>query len=317
MAQWLEYCLETAAGKVEALADQLAARGLTGLVIEDEADFLRFLEENRRYWDYVDPDLAQRMKGAARVKFYVPATQRGRDEAAGYLDGLEGVSLTVTPMEEEDWANGWRRYYQPLDIGERLRVVPQWLAAEDRSDRVRLLLEPGLTFGTGSHPTTQLCLECVERYAGPGRQVLDLGCGSGILSIAALLLGAEGALGVDIDPKAPDVAYENAAMNGIGRERYQVLAGDVLGDADLRRTLAGRRWDLILANIVADVIIPLSGLVGPWLAPGGAFLCSGIIDVRAQEVRRALEANGFVVRDTLERKGWYAFACTWPGGGQP
>ena len=190
-------------------------------------------------------------------------------------------------------------------------MVPQWLAGEAVPGRVDLLLNPGLTFGTGSHPTTQLCLEGVERYTRSGDRVLDLGCGSGILSIAALLLGAQSALGVDIDPKAPDVAYENAAMNGIGKESYRVLAGDVLGDEGLRTQLAVEGWELILANLVADVIIPLSTVVGPWLAPGGKFLCSGIIDTRADEVRAALEGNGFVILNALERKGWYAFECAW------
>ena len=313
MAQWLEYCLETKAEALDGLVAVLTGRGVTGLVIEDEEDFRRFLEENKQYWDYVDEELERSMIGAARVKFYVTADPAGKAEAEGYLTGLTDVSVTVTPMEEEDWANSWKKYYKPLDIGERLRVVPQWLAGESAPGRVDLLLNPGLTFGTGSHPTTQLCLEGVERYTRAGDRVLDLGCGSGILSIAALLLGAKTALGVDIDPKAPDVAYENAAMNGIGKESYRVLAGDVLGDQGLRQQLAGEGWELILANIVADVIIPLSGIVGPWLAPGGKFLCSGIIDTRAEEVRAALEGNGFAVLRALERKGWYAFECVWEG----
>ena len=313
MAQWLEYCLETKADKLDGLTALLTGRGVTGLVIEDEEDFRRFLEENRQYWDYVDEELERSMKGAARVKFYVTADPAGKAEAEGYLAGLTDVSVTVTPMEEEDWANSWKKYYKPLDIGKRLRVVPQWLAGESAQGRVDLLLNPGLTFGTGSHPTTQLCLEGVERYTQPGDRVLDLGCGSGILSIAAVLLGAKTALGVDIDPKAPDVAYKNAAMNGIGKDSYKVLAGDVLGDQSLRAQLAGEGWELILANIVADVIIPLSGIVGPWLAPGGKFLCSGIIDTRADEVRSALEGNGFAVLRALERKGWYAFECAWEG----
>lgn len=311
MAQWLEYCLETKTEELDALTAALTAGGVTGLVIEDEADFRRFLEENKQYWDYVDEGLEKSMRGAARVKFYVTDDSAGQAEAEGYLAGLTDISLTVTPMAEEDWANGWKKYYQPMDIGSRLRVVPQWLAGERAGDRVELLLNPGLTFGTGSHPTTQLCLEGVERYTGPGDRVLDLGCGSGILSIAALLLGAGSALGVDIDPKAPDVAYENAAMNGIGKESYRVLAGDVLGDRGLRDQLAGQKWELILANIVADVIIPLSAVVGPWLAPGGRFLCSGIIDTRADEVRAALENNGFGILRALERKGWFAYECTY------
>lgn len=310
---WLEYCLATASGKLDALAAKLTANGAEGLVIEDEGDFRRFLEENRQYWDYVDEELEQRMSGVAQIKFYVPATDAGRAEAEGYLKGLTDVSVTVSPMEEEDWANGWKKYYQPLEIGRRLYVVPEWMEQTPPAGRVSLILNPGLTFGTGAHPTTQLCLEGVERYARAGQRVLDLGCGSGILSIAALKLGADYALGVDIDPKAPDVARENGELNGVSRESYRLLAGDVLGDKSLQNELAQRPWDLILANIVADVIIPLAGMVGPWLASGGHFLCAGIIDTRAAEVRAALEENGFVIVDALERKGWCAYQCSWEG----
>lgn len=310
---WLEYCLATASGKLDALAAKLTANGAEGLVIEDEEDFRRFLEENRQYWDYVDEELEQRMSGVAQIKFYVPATDAGRAEAEGYLEGLTDVSVTVSPMEEEDWANGWKKYYQPLEIGRRLYVVPEWMEQTPPAGRVSLILNPGLTFGTGAHPTTQLCLEGVERYAQTGQRVLDLGCGSGILSIAALKLGADYALGVDIDPKAPDVARENGELNGVSRESYRLLAGDVLGDKSLQTELAQQPWDLILANIVADVIIPLAGMVGPWLATGGHFLCAGIIDTRAAEVRAALEQNGFVIVDALERKGWCAYQCSWEG----
>lgn len=315
MAQWLEYCLAAKPEKLDGLTARLTANGAEGLVIEDEQDFRRFLEDNRQYWDYVDEELEKRMTGVAQVKFYVPATDDGRAEAEGYLAGLTDVSVTITPMEEEDWANGWKKYYQPLEIGKRLYVVPEWLPHQAPAGRVSLILNPGLTFGTGAHPTTQLCLEEVERYAAEGQRVLDLGCGSGILSIAALKLGADYALGVDIDPKAPDVARENGELNGVSPESYRLLAGDVLGDKSLQTELAGRPWDLILANIVADVIIPLSGMVGPWLAKGGRFLCAGIIDTRAGEVRAALEGNGFIIEDALERKGWCAFACRRAGEG--
>ena len=310
---WLEYRVTTAPEKLDALAARLTANGAEGLVIEDEGDFRRFLEENRQYWDYVDEALEKRMSGVAQVKFYFPATDAGRAEAEGYLAGATDVDIAVEPLEEEDWANGWKKYYQPLAIGQRLYVVPEWLPREAPEGRVSLVLDPGLTFGTGAHPTTQLCLEGVERCARPGQRVLDLGCGSGILSIAALRLGADYALGVDIDPKAPDVARENAELNDICRESYRLLAGDVLGDKSLQTELAGERWDLILANIVADAIIPLSAVVGPWLAPGGTFLCAGSIDTRAAEVRAELEQNGFVIEEAPARKGWCAYQCRWEG----
>lgn len=304
--EWLEYCLEAAAGGSDALCARLTANGAQGLVIEDGSELETFLEENHQYWDYVDEALVERLRGVSRVKFYVPNTPAGREEAQGYLRGID-TPCTVTPMAEEDWQNGWKRYYQPLEIGRRLYVVPQWLPTDPPPGRVSLVLNPGLTFGTGSHPTTQLCLEGVESRVTEGDRVLDLGCGSGILSIAAMKLGASEALGVDVDPKSGDVAYENAALNGVGRPEYQVLVGDVLSDGELRRRLGQRPWNVILANIVADVIIPLSAWVGGLLAPGGLFLCSGIIDSRADEVEAALKRNGLAILRRRERKGWVAF----------
>ena len=176
--------------------------------------------------------------------------------------------------------------------------------------RVPLYLNPGLPFGTGAHPTTQLCLELLEGVLQPGDKVLDLGCGSGILAIAALALGASRAVGVDIDPKAADVAFENAALNGIGPDRLSVYAGDVLGDKKLSAKLEPGRNRVVLANIVADVIIPLSAKAGEFMTGDGVFLASGVIDGRHDEVRAALEANGFTVVKHLERGGWHAFQAS-------
>ncbi|MEG2420701.1 MAG: 50S ribosomal protein L11 methyltransferase [Oscillospiraceae bacterium] len=309
MAKWLEICLQTTAAEVEALAARLTLQGLEGLVIEDEADFLRFLEDNRQYWDYVDEDLRQRMKGAARVKFYQPDSGEGRRQIEEFTRGLTGVQISVTTLEEDDWANGWKQFYKPMAVGERLYVVPEWEQGEIPAGRVPLILNPGLTFGTGSHASTQLCLEGVEEYTKLGDRVLDLGCGSGILSIAAVNLGAKDAVCVDIDPKAVDVAYENAAMNGIGRDRYTVRAGDVLSDGSLKKELCAQKYELVLANIVADVIIALAPHAQEFLAPGGHFLCSGVIDTRGDEVAAVLAENGLVIVSKKERGGWVAFVC--------
>ena len=173
--------------------------------------------------------------------------------------------------------------------------------------RTPLYLNPGLTFGTGAHPTTQLCLELLEEVLQSGDKVLDLGCGSGILAIAALALGASRAVGVDIDPKAADVAFENAALNGVGPDRLSVYAGDVLSDKKLAAKLGQGQNRVVLANIVADVIIPLSAKAGEFMTGDGVFLTSGIIEGRQDEVKAALEQNGFAVTRHLERGGWHAF----------
>ncbi len=307
---WLEITINTTGDDLETLAARLTANGVVGLVIEDEADFRQFLENNRQYWDYVDDELLRRMEGAARVKFYVTDDADGRKQLEQFTAGLEGYEILSTPLRENDWATSWQKYYKPLAVGEKLYVVPEWEKDSPLPEgKTPVWLNPGLTFGTGSHASTQLCLEGLERAVRPGDRVLDLGCGSGILSIAALCLGAGFAAAVDIDPKAVDVAYENAALNGVGKDRYDVRAGNVLADKGLVAELMQRRYQVVLANIVADVIIPLSAFAGDFMAPDGWFICSGIIDARSGEVRAALEKNGFTVVEKKEKTGWCAFVC--------
>ena len=288
-SKWLEVAVNNDPAHLDEVCAKLAAAGMDGLVIEDEGDFLQFLEQNRQYWDYVDQELLDRMKGVTRVKFYVTDDADGRAQLEQYTRGL-GWEYTATPMADSDWAYSWQKYYQPLEIGRRLYVVPEWMREEPvPQGRVPLYLNPGLTFGTGSHASTQLCLEGVEAHTRQGMEVLDLGCGSGILS------------------------YENAALNGIGRDRYTVRAGDVLSDASLAAELRQRRYGLVLANIVADVIIPLSAHVPALLEKDGVFLCSGIIDTRAGEVEAALARNGLQVTKKREKNGWAALEAVTAG----
>ncbi len=307
--KWLEVTLDTTREKLDELCARLTANGVTGFAVEDEADFRSFLEQNRQYWDYVDDQLLERMRGVCRVKLYVTDDADGKRQLAAWTAGID-TPYTLSPLGDNDWAHSWQKYYKPMAVGEKLYIVPEWMREEPvPAGKVPLYLNPGLTFGTGSHSSTQLCLMGLEAYTVPGKPVLDLGCGSGILSIAALTLGASHAAAVDIDPKAVDVAYENAALNGIGRDRYRVLAGNVLDDEGLVADLARERYALVLANIVADVIIPLSARAGAFLDEGAVFLCSGIIDTRADEVAAALEQNGLHVFQRREQKGWVSLAA--------
>ncbi len=308
--KWLEVAVNTTPDKLDEVCAKLAAAGMDSLVIEDEQDLLSFLEQNRQYWDYVDQELLDRMKGVTRIKFYVTDDEDGRIQLERYTCGLES-EYTTTRLTDNDWAYSWQKYYHPIEIGERLYVVPQWMREEPiPAGRVPFYLNPGLTFGTGSHASTQLCLEGVEKHTVPGEDVLDLGCGSGILSIAALCLGASSAVAVDIDPKAVDVAYENASLNGIDKSRYTVRAGNVLSDTALARELAQRKYHLVLANIVADVIIPLAPQMPGLLTGSGIFLCSGIIDTRAHEVETALRRAGLTVLRRREKNGWAALEAS-------
>ena len=307
--KWLEGTLDTTEEELEGLCARLTANGVTGFAIEDEEDFKTFLENNRQYWDYVDEDLLERMKGVCRVKFYVTDDEDGKKQLERWLTGID-QPYELTSLGDNDWAHSWQKYYKPMPVGEKIYIVPEWERDEPVPEgKTPLYLNPGLTFGTGSHASTQLCLMGLEQYTVPGRPVLDLGCGSGILSIASLALGASTAVAVDIDPKAVDVAYENAALNGIGKDRYTVLAGNVLDDESLVADLAKQRYALVLANIVADVIIPLSAKAGAFLDEDGVFLCSGIIDTRAHEVEEALERNGLHIFERREQNGWVALAA--------
>ncbi|MDO4516977.1 MAG: 50S ribosomal protein L11 methyltransferase [Bacillota bacterium] len=309
-SMWLEIILNAKSEELDNLCATLIANGVPGLAVEEEEEFRTFLEENRQYWDYVDDELMEQMKGVSRIKFYVTDDEDGQKQLKGYLQGID-LPYTSVRLREYDWAHSWQKYYRPLAIGKKLYIVPEWErdTAEIPEGCTTLLMNPGLTFGTGSHASTQLCLEGVEEYVIPGRPVLDLGCGSGILAIAALRLGASHATGVDIDPKAVDVAYENAALNGIGKDRCRFLAGNVIADRGLVEELAQVQAPLVLANIVADVIIPLAPVVPALLAQGGTFLCSGIIDKRGDEVAAALERSGLKVIQRFEKNGWIALAA--------
>ena len=304
MRYW-ECILDTTPEEIDGRCDELAALGVGGFVVESEEDFRRFLENNRQYWDYVDDELQERFHGLSRLKFYLTDDEEGGDVLREVLTRFPAVRHRI--VEDSDWENNWRDYYRPIVVGRRLIVVPEWEEIPE-GGRLPLRLDPGLTFGTGSHATTRLCLQALEDWAGPGKQVLDLGCGSGILGIGALILGCESCLGVDVDPKSPDVAADNAALNGLHEDRIRFLAGDLLADASLRRSL-GTGYDIVLANIVADVIIPLSPHVPALLAPGGVYITSGIIDDRQEEVRRALEACGFRILNHTAEDDWHCFSA--------
>lgn len=314
---WLELKIDTSHAGLDAVTEMLEQQGVTGVMIDDEADFQSFLEDNRQYWDYVDDDLLAQKKGVSRVTFYLERNEDAYGTVAAVRMAMSALKkdhpeyapllLTMADVADEDWENNWKQFYKPMEIGSRLLVVPEWEEAADPT-RVKLVLNPGLTFGTGSHATTRLCLQALDTHIHGGERVLDLGCGSGILSIAALRLGAESAFACDIDEKCVDVAYENAALNGIGKDRYTVRWGNVLTDAALRQEM-GAGYDIVVANIVADVIMGLSPYVRPFLKPDGLFLCSGIIDDRAAEVLEKLKADGWDVFEQRSSEGWFSYLC--------
>lgn len=303
--RYIEVSLNTPAELMDTRCDELMNLGVEGFVIENEDDLHDFLENSRQYWDYVDESVEKAYKGVSRIKFYL----NDDDEGKGVLERVTRAfpECVVSMTEDKDWENDWKNYYEPIEVGEKLVVVPEWMDAPDNG-RTALRLDPGIAFGTGSHPTTKLCLAALEKYAHSEVKVLDLGCGSGILGIGALLLGCESCVGCDVDPKARDAAMMNASLNGIGEDRLKVYVGDILSNGPMRRSL-GSGYPLVLANIVADVIISLSSIARSFMAPEGIFICSGIIDERWQEVCNALTANGFTVISHSQEEEWHCFAC--------
>ena len=311
---WTEVKIYTTTAGIDPLTGSMLDLGLQGFMIEDAQDFDEFLHDTTPHWDYVDQAGMEKMKDCETcVTIYVADNPQGMEELmqvrqilarlkAQDPDGKYGrLELEMKDVDEEDWSNAWKKYYHPVQVGEHLVVCPSWEAYDRQPDDVVLTLNPGMAFGTGTHDTTRLCMELLEKYITPQDTVLDVGCGSGILAITAALLGANKIIGCDIYEVAVKVAGENAALNGV-QDRIAFHQGDLTSQVE-------GSFQIICANIVADVIIRLSEDAGRYLAKDGIFITSGIIDTREQDVLNALEQNGFQVIERRTSGGWVALAC--------
>ena len=286
---WLEVFVSTSKEGLEIVSGLFYSMGIQGLLIEDSDDFAEFLNDPNREWDYI-------RGGLISLK-----------ESEKEFD-LGSLEVTVKNIAEDDWANNWKKYYKPFPIGEKILIRPSWEELDDDGGRIVLTIDPGHVFGTGSHETTRLCVETLQERLEEGDRVLDIGSGSGILSIASLLLGAKEADAIDIDPNAVDTAYSNAAMNGIGKDTYHVISGNVLGDEAIHNGYKGQGYDVVVANIVADIIVALCDLVPEYIKVGGTFITSGIIVPRLEDVKEAMAGHGFEVVDVKTDKDW-AMVC--------
>ena len=312
--QWLELSIDTLSTGIDAVAAALTAGGFADLVLEDQQEFEEFLDQNRAYWDYIDEDLQSRLQGLSRIKLYIEQDDTAAlERLKALLETLKArpdagtlgtLALTVTSLEQTDWEESWKENYPPQAVGEHLVVLPYWLADTDTQGRLPVILDPGLTFGTGAHPSTQMVMEAMEAMLPQGGSCLDLGSGSGILSIAALRLGAASAIGVDIDPKAEDIARENAAYNGFRSPEFTAYTGNVTADRRLMAQLQSSQYDLVLVNIVADVIISLAPVLPQLLGCESTLICSGILDSRLQDVTAALQAAGLTVTAVRAKEDW-------------
>lgn len=314
---WIETQIITASAGVDALCAMLTDLGIKGFSIADPADFQEFLQNKEGKWDYIDQDLLGMAQGDTTVTVYLPDNAQGAEQLVALRAMLAQIharddaqlfgtlELTLKNVREEDWANNWKQYFKPFTVGERLLIKPSWELCENPWNRAVLEIDPASSFGTGQHHTTRLCLELLEQLMHPGDRVLDLGCGSGILSIGALLLGVSGATAVDIEENAAATATENARKNHIDPTLYRVFCGNVLEDETLCREI-GDGYDLICANIVADVLIAMKQLFRQFLRPEGTLIVSGIIMERRDEVLDQLKSAGFALLEVREKEGWAA-----------
>lgn len=319
---WLEITIYTTTEGIEPVCGNLYQLGITGLEIEDETDFKEFLEENHQFWDYVDEDLLKEKNKETCVKAYVSDNASGHEMLMSIKASMKTLKefdvsnefgrleIDLGNLCEEDWANNWKKFFHPMEIGKKIMIKPEWEELKEKTDRIVFNINPGMTFGTGSHYTTQLCIEELENYVDETKDVLDLGCGSGILSLISLMLGAKSAVAVDIDPNCKDIAYQNAKRNNIDVSKYEVISGNIITDEKLADYISKRKYPLIYANIVADVIIAILPLVKKCLEIDGIFITSGIIEDRVSDVTYALEENGFKIIKENKRKDWVSLVCS-------
>lgn len=315
---WIRLTIRTTRDGSEPLCAVLADFGADGFEIQDSAEFKRFLEQNKARWDYIDEGLFKDDSGQVLVSLYLsdnPAGHAKKELIRECLKELKtrdkdnmfgSLDLSYSRVNEEDWAENWKKFFHPVKIGKRVLIRPEWESCDNPEGRVVLLIDPGMSFGTGTHETTKLCIEALDEHIKDGAAVLDIGCGSGILSVAALLLGAASAVGVDIDSNAVETAYKNAKLNGLSKERFGAHTGDILTDEALRLKLSNKKYDVVIANIVADVIIPLCGLVPGFLNKDGIFISSGIIASKEDPVRQALEKQFDIIK-SVKDNDWVAF----------
>ncbi len=298
----------------------LSELGINGFEIHDSEDFEDFLKNKEMNWDYIDDDLMGLKDVKTHITLYLQENSQGAEMFSALKGALEDIKnrdkdgfygsldIQTGSIREEDWANNWKQYYKPFNVGKKLLIKPTWENVSDSKGRKILEIDPASSFGTGQHHTTKLVMEALESVIKGGEKVLDLGCGSGILSIAALLLGADKAVMTDVFLNAVNTASENTEQNGFDKTRYEAYCGNIIDDGKLREKIGGG-YDVITANIVADVIIRMCPYFRGFLKENGAVIISGIITERLDEVKDALAAEKIHIERIDEEEGWNAIIC--------
>ncbi len=316
---WAQVNIFTTTEGVDAVSGSLMMLGITGFVIKDSKDFEEFLYNKTGNWDYIDDDLMGLKDCETTITVYLAENEQGARTLEEIKEELKVIKqrdddkkygrleYEVVNVCESDWANNWKKYFKPLSIGNKLLIKPSWENVEDAGDRKILEIDPASSFGTGQHNTTQLCLELLEKYLHNDDKILDLGCGSGILSIGGILLGANNAVAVDIEEHAVATAFENSIKNNISTEKYITYCGNIIEDKSLVEKI-GSGYDIICANIVADVLIAMKGIFRGFINENGILIVSGIISFRKDDVIEAITSQGFKVLEVHEKDDWVAIA---------
>lgn len=317
MPFWNKVKLYTAAPALDIVAGVLLSHGLSGLEIQDAAEFSAFLAEQQHRCDEIETQLLSHNGCQTAVIFYLPADTQGKQLLYIIQQDIQGLrqkmpeidfgslQLEMQTLRQEDWDTAWKQYYHPIAVGKRLMICPSWESSAPPKQRVPVRLDPDMAFGTGTHETTRLCLELLEDCVRPDISMLDIGTGSGILAISALLLGAQSAAAVDIDRKSVEIAQENALLNGVS-DRLSLACGDLGEHID-------GHFDVICANIVADVILRLAPSVREFAAPSCTFIASGILEDRKSEMIMAIEKQGFCLTAAKCENDWCALQFTQHG----
>ena len=318
---WTEVSIYTTTNGIEIINGALLKLNINDAVIEDAGVFEDFLKDETMNWDYYDDDLAKMKDKESCIKVYLAENDQGREqlnkihEFIGELTKENSIDLGRLKVEtkvlnDEDWANNWKQYFKPFIVAEKIIIKPSWEQYnEPMEEQIILEIDPGMSFGTGQHHTTRLCIEQINKHINKDMEVLDLGCGSGILSIAAILLGAKNCVGVDIDENAVHIAKENAALNNIYEDRFAVYCGDVTADTTLQEKIGYNKYDMIAVNIIAQIIMGMSETFPKFLKKGGLVIASGIIKKYLQDVIDNFEKLGFEILEVNESEEWVSITA--------
>jgi len=314
--QWTKATITTTTLGTEIISAQLMDLGIHGVEINDPHEITSFLADTCHQWDYIDESLLnQQAAPDAFVIFYLGTdneshvllsqVEKALEDTKANYDFLCPLSLTLETVNDQDWLHEWKKHFHPIKIGKVL-IIPEW-ENTNHDDEIVFTIDPGSAFGTGQHATTMLCIEALQEHLHEKDNILDIGCGSGILSIISLLLGAQTATACDIDPAAVEITKRNAQLNPINQSLLEVHVGDILSNPELLAKISIQHYDIVVANIVADIIIMLAPLINNLLKPGGKFIASGIIDERLEDVLLSLSANNLTVSQSKTSEGW---CCT-------